>query len=429
MEQVIRKNIYSTFILKCYLKKTFGDHVPFEIINLISYFMNPKISIESSYDYALLLSDGELYEWGKVEEYLYFPRKVNLKNIISAKCNEMCSFTLDVNGNVYIWRFKLQDKSGNTHQDFYQTLPIEFGLKNIKTMECSSNCIFFLSKTGKVYVCKNIYNGCTLLLGTYITIFPGDDITIFITDSGRYIYYVNNIEDKISNEFMNDYTFQKLCLKTNTYYGYENSPVNFDKVEKVFFDESLVFITLKNGQIYSYGFSDDYCHLGRNNRYGSPDQNANDALDIFHEIKNLYNVAKISFGCHSAIALTKNNDVYTWGINNNGALGLYDNITCNQLESLPQKINITNIIDVAMGGTRSILVSKFGEIYVCGYDGPDDLEAENDDHRRNLSIPQKIPPIISYDWPNAINRSIANKRIDEPSLTNTDDICHKKRKL
>ena len=62
MQQLIKSFAHNIFVLNNYLRDTFGDHVPYEIIQLIIMSTYPKIKISCGYEHTCLLMD-EIYVW------------------------------------------------------------------------------------------------------------------------------------------------------------------------------------------------------------------------------------------------------------------------------------------------------------------------------------------------------------------------------
>ena len=83
----------------------------------------------------------------------------------------------------------------------------------------------------------------------------------------------------------------------------------------------------------------------------------------------LDNVVKVNYGnCH-AIALTKNGEVYTWGLNSSGQLGLGDNTNRNyatKVTSIPGFEEMPKVIDVTAGYVNSSLLLEDGTVYTTG---------------------------------------------------------------
>ena len=114
-------------------------------------------------------------------------------------------------------------------------------------------------------------------------------------------------------------------------------------------------IALKqNGTVWSYGLNNNgQLGLGDNENRIEPTQ-----------IEGLDNIKEISTGYSHSLALTKDGEVYAWGENTNGQLGI-DDVGAPSLR--PQKIDaISNIIKINAYKNKSIALSNDGKVYVWG---------------------------------------------------------------
>ncbi len=114
-------------------------------------------------------------------------------------------------------------------------------------------------------------------------------------------------------------------------------------------------IALKqNGTVWSYG-------LNNNGQLGIV--NNEDKAEAT-QIEELKDITEISTGYSHSLALTKQGEVYAWGENTNGQLGNGD-IGENSVR--PQKVDaISNIIKIDAYKNKSIALSSDGKVYVWG---------------------------------------------------------------
>lgn len=103
-----------------------------------------------------------------------------------------------------------------------------------------------------------------------------------------------------------------------------------------------------------------------------------------HEV-NLPDIISISHCNGSIFALAKSGDIYAWGPNCYGHLGLGN---CDY-QSLPQKIDLPDIIEIACGLQHSIVLNKFGDVYSWGSNWSCQLGLGEGPDRGKL-FPQKI---------------------------------------
>ncbi len=86
-----------------------------------------------------------------------------------------------------------------------------------------------------------------------------------------------------------------------------------------------------------------------------------------NETEYLTNVIKISAGANHVLALTKNGEIYAWGKNDNGQLGI-GNLTSYAVKVVGEggASTLKRIVDISAGETGSTAVNEFGWVYVWG---------------------------------------------------------------
>lgn len=110
-------------------------------------------------------------------------------------------------------------------------------------------------------------------------------------------------------------------------------------------------------EVYSWG-------IGENGQLGMGDIDNRPLPSLISSLKGL-NPVKISCGWGHNVLLTEDGRVYTWGYGESGCLGHGD--LNNQL--LPKKIKEidgVNIVDVEAGSDFSLLLDEEGNVYYCG---------------------------------------------------------------
>lgn len=130
------------------------------------------------------------------------------------------------------------------------------------------------------------------------------------------------------------------------------------------------------GELYSWGHN-GYCQLG--NGSANPVQSPIVIGTNLLEKK----VIEVACGSHHSMALTADGEVYAWGQNNCGQIG--SNTTTNQLT--PRKVTscIGGRISVSVvcGQTSSMAVLDNGEVYGWGYNGNGQLGIGNNTNQSN----------------------------------------------
>eukprot|EP01132_Coremiostelium_polycephalum_P003660 gene3660-4558_t len=97
---------------------------------------------------------------------------------------------------------------------------------------------------------------------------------------------------------------------------------------------------------------------------------------------------KVCSGSTHSMALTKNGRLYSWGNGYFGALGHSDNL--NQLA--PKLVNTINseIMDIACGGDHSLALTRDGELYGFGWNGMGQLGIGGNDTQSNQLDPKLV---------------------------------------
>ncbi|XP_077987342.1 RCC1 and BTB domain-containing protein 1-like [Glandiceps talaboti] len=131
-----------------------------------------------------------------------------------------------------------------------------------------------------------------------------------------------------------------------------------------------VIAITESGDVYSWGHN-GYGQLGNGN--------VNQGLVPVHLSTNLVGkkVMQVSCGSHHSLALTSDGEVFAWGYNNCGQIGTGS--TSNQ--SFPRKVTsgLSNKVVkfVTCGQTSSMVLTDTGELYAWGYNGNGQLGIGN----------------------------------------------------
>ncbi|XP_027202647.2 RCC1 and BTB domain-containing protein 2-like [Dermatophagoides pteronyssinus] len=112
------------------------------------------------------------------------------------------------------------------------------------------------------------------------------------------------------------------------------------------------------------------------------------ASNQYHQLAGLKNVKMIAYGGQHCVAVTNTNQIYCWGLNNDGQLGLGDtnNRRRPSLVSFPDGSIESPIKNIVAGARHSLFVLEDGQIFGCGYG-----QHPSNDNRRNAFVPTKIP--------------------------------------
>uniref|UniRef100_A0A8C9FB10 BTB domain-containing protein n=1 Tax=Pavo cristatus TaxID=9049 RepID=A0A8C9FB10_PAVCR len=123
-----------------------------------------------------------------------------------------------------------------------------------------------------------------------------------------------------------------------------------------------VVLATEEGEVYTWGHN-AYSQLGNGT--------TNHGLVPCQVSTNLVNkkVIEVACGSHHSMVLTSDGEVYTWGYNNSGQVG--SGSTANQ--PIPRRVTscLQNkvVVNIACGQMCSMAVVENGEVYVWGYNG------------------------------------------------------------
>lgn len=142
-------------------------------------------------------------------------------------------------------------------------------------------------------------------------------------------------------------------------------------------------------EIYVWGFNHfGQLGLGDFNNYDTPQK------------LNLLDVTSINCGGNHTIALTKNNKIYVWGANEEGQLGIGNYNDSN----IPIELFLPNMVSISCGGFHNIALMYDGKIYVWGFNLYGQLGL-GDKKRKNKPYELILSNVISAKC--GINYSIA----------------------
>ncbi|XP_033209361.1 RCC1 and BTB domain-containing protein 1-like isoform X2 [Belonocnema kinseyi] len=136
--------------------------------------------------------------------------------------------------------------------------------------------------------------------------------------------------------------------------------------------------------VYSWGHN-GYCELGN----GSSNQGLTPTIITMNLGEK--NVISISCGSHHSLALTDEGEVFAWGQNNCGQVG--SGLNSNQ--GAPRKVNSglagKKVVAISCGQTSSMALSDVGEVYGWGYNGVGQLGIGN---YVNQTSPCKVAGLV-----------------------------------
>ena len=135
-------------------------------------------------------------------------------------------------------------------------------------------------------------------------------------------------------------------------------------VPQVEIGEGFTVVLKEDGTVWTTG-KNNYGQLGVGD---TTNRNIPVQVKIDEDIY-LTNVRKISTGAENTVAMTADGEVYTWGINDVGQLGVGDTTNkkyATKVKGIDGNGYIKNVINVASGNDITALVDKDGNIYGMG---------------------------------------------------------------
>ena len=189
----------------------------------------------------------------------------------------------------------------------------------------------------------------------------------------------------------------------NTYGQLGNGTVKTsDEPVEVTFPEGTLITQIAAGENHNVALDSNgnVWTWGRNNNYQIGNTRANQYTP--YKVSNLPKVIKISARNNNTMVITENNELYAWGLNAYGDLGLgtYTN------KVLPKKVKgIHDIIDISGGKSHYIALNRAGEVFVTGSNlygqlGIGDNEIGKINEFQKVEIKDKIGTIDAGDISN-----------------------------
>ncbi|EFN61765.1 RCC1 and BTB domain-containing protein 1 [Camponotus floridanus] len=150
-----------------------------------------------------------------------------------------------------------------------------------------------------------------------------------------------------------------------------------------------VLALTEKGEVYSWGHN-SYCELGN----GTCNQGLTPILVNIPTLGaglNMKCIVDVACGSHHSLALTEEGEVYAWGQNNCGQVG--SNISTNQGSPRQVTSNLAGkkIVHISCGQTSSMVVTDNGEVYGWGYNGVGQLGIGN---YVNQMTPSRVGSLI-----------------------------------
>ena len=334
------------------------------------------------------------------EKFRVFPptRIPSLQNIKSIDCGLYHTVCLDYNGVVFTIGTNMDGQLG-VENDLYRTHVPQLldSLPPIKQISCGASFTICVCESGDVYAFGSNDTG-QLGLGNYSGKSPlqieclsnidfvacGSFHAICKSYSGEIFAWGSNDKGQLG---INKKSYKKTKpVKCN---DWPNNVVDIKCGER----HTLVLTS--NQEVFSCG-SGYYGQLGRdgiNNKYFAP------SLQI---IEGLKEIIRIECGITHSFCIDINNELYVFGDNKYGQLGLGHE---DEEEKPIKHPSLSNIIDISTGGNHTFVKTSNNEIYAFGYNNHSQLGIETEDD--NQLIPIRVFEDNEDIWFSNINKSKA----------------------
>eukprot|EP01125_Pyxidicula_operculata_P018026 TRINITY_DN637_c2_g1_i3.p1 TRINITY_DN637_c2_g1~~TRINITY_DN637_c2_g1_i3.p1 ORF type:complete len:401 (-),score=46.61 TRINITY_DN637_c2_g1_i3:37-1239(-) len=341
-------NINFKEILKSDTEESFGDYV----------------AVAAGNDHSLVLtSNGKVLGWGSNmngqlgklgTSHFIKPISVEIdKTITTIACCSESSFALSIDGDVYSWGSNGCGQLGQGHLSFdYVPKKVE-GIENVISIACGNNHILALTRDGKLYSWGSNKFG---QLG------HGD-----IIDS--------------SSPFLVNY--------------------NFDKIKTISCGSFHSFALQENGKLFGWGANAlGQLGDGTNRNVNTPKHIPVPSNDGEESEKCQY--LEIACGGSHSLVLTKDGEMYSWGYNKHGQLG---NAQLDTKEMKPQNvIFFSNSKVTTIGCTicSSYAITEDGNLFSWGWNKYGQLGLGDTDPRTIPSSVDHPDPAFPVCWTKSI---------------------------
>merc|ERR1712100_413684 len=326
--------------------------------------LNLIISISVCWDQngghcACLDNDGNVFTFGdneygklgigdKVKSFTSIPQKVNLPPCQQISCGTNHTTCLSENGEVYSFGYNATGQLGlGNFENSYNTPQLISSLKDVEFIECGYSYVFCKTFNNEIYCWGNNFYG-QLGLGN-----------------------INN-----------QYT-PVLCSSLLT-----------ENVIDIKCGNIHTLVLISNGDALSCGHN-NHEQLGR--------EIDDDYSSSFQKIEDLSEIIRIECGYYHSLCIDINNDLYVFGDNQYGQLGLGDTNNRNKPIKHP---SLSNIIDISSRGNHTFVKTSNNEIFAFGFNDNSQLGIQIEKDRFQLT-PIRVFEDNEDIWFSNINKSKA----------------------
>lgn len=377
--------IYHICTLKYVLKSIFGPHYPTELVKMIIMINYIPIQISCGDSHTVLVCN-KVYVWGNDTDgqlglysgcTISVPTELCLMGANSVSCGSFYTIVSTTSNKSYGWGTNYSGQLGINYIDCVYYLPQKITLPDsIIKINCGGYHAMALTKDAELYGWGHNLYGQLGLGHPYNQLSPtklvlsepcreiicGQFCTIVLSTSNKIYVWGSNISGQLG---LGDYN--------DRYVPHELILIGSEPIVSVScgYNHSMA---LTKSKIYVWG-SNSRGQLGLGHRIN---QNVPQELIIENS-----NIIAVCCGESHTLALTASDQIYVWGQNNQGQLGLGHTDT----QSSPQKLLLVgNFTNIVCGGNHSIAQTS-DKIYVWGLNNCGQLGLG---HKIDQSVPTEL---------------------------------------
>lgn len=203
------------------------------------------------------------------------------------------------------------------------------------------------------------------------------DFSVFTKDT-RFNFEWSSVDNEIATVSQSGLITGKSVGKTMITVAAKNTGISSSLIVNVTTDNptSIAMPQVENGERFTVVLKADgtVWTTGLNNygQLGSGNTTKRNYYDRVKISKNAYleNVVKISAGANTCLALTADGEVYAWGRNNGGLIGINSTSSyytyAMKVKGINNKGYLSDIVDVSIGYYNAVAVNKNGDVIVWG---------------------------------------------------------------
>ena len=350
-----------------------------------------SVSLGSSHS-AAITKDGSLYMWGYnyygqlgdgTTTDRYTPVKI-MDNVASVSLGGNHSAAITKDSNLYMWGGNGSGQLGDGTTD-NKTRPHRVA-SNVQSVKLGYIYTTVISKDGGLYTWGYNYygqlgNGTTTnssnpikIMNDAIDCAGGDDHTIVLKKDGTvYTWGYNDCgqlgdsttTNRTSPVAIQIYDHTNVLTSSGIKYGIipDNGNYSFESTGEVIqmaAGGTHTAAVTKDGDLYMWGRN----YYGQLGVYSNADSKIPIKVNNSSSTLPEKSVKYIALGYYHSAAITKDGSLYMWGYNRSGQLG--DGTTTDRYT--PVKI-MDNVASVSLGGSHSAAVTKDGSLYMWGDNG------------------------------------------------------------